>query len=73
VSAAQRAIVSLSPKTTGVPIAVLGFKAEKRSFLIEILRIEAGRSKALTICGRGRMTLSGRRLLKWQFLLHEVV
>jgi hypothetical protein len=51
VSRAKRE-VSLSPRTTSVPSAVLVSRAKKRSFLIEILLCETGREKGLTICGR---------------------
>jgi hypothetical protein len=43
-----------------VPIVISPKRAKKRSFLIEILSAGREAAKALTICGRGLMTLSGR-------------
>jgi hypothetical protein len=62
VSRAKRE-VSVSPRTTTVPIADLVERAKKRSFLIEILLWEGMLARGLTICGRRQMTLSGRRLV----------
>jgi hypothetical protein len=58
VSRAERE-VSVWARTTSVPIGISLERAKKRSFLIEILRGGAKPVEAMTICGRGVMTLYG--------------